>query len=139
MCTETSLGVSFETFLRDHEDVLMSRRHYVSLRLRHDIANWRSEDVPLRRFGDVPLRRHWAFHLRRTCDVAGTYRKTSLWPRHDVLFPGAFAPSICVSICISFYWIDGLYSFIIIWIWSTFVNFFSKILASLAFKSLLCF
>ena len=97
MCTETSLGVSFETYLRDDEDVLMSRRHYVSLRLRHDIPNLRSADVPLRRFGDVPLRRHWVFHLRRTCDVAGTYRETSLRRRHDVLFPGAFAPSICVS------------------------------------------
>ena len=28
------------------------------------------------------------FHLRRTCDVTGAYRKTSLQRRHDVLWPG---------------------------------------------------
>ena len=58
------MGVSFETCLR------------------------RCEDVPLRRLGDVPLRRHWVFHLRRTCDVTGTYRETSLLRRYDVLLPG---------------------------------------------------
>ena len=28
------------------------------------------------------------FHLRRTCDVTGAYRETSLERRHDVLLPG---------------------------------------------------
>ena len=28
------------------------------------------------------------FHLRRTCDVAGTYRETLWRHRHDVLLPG---------------------------------------------------
>ena len=28
------------------------------------------------------------FHLRRTCDVTGAYRETSLKRRHDVLLPG---------------------------------------------------
>ena len=58
------MGVSFETCLR------------------------RREDVPLRSLGDVPLRRRWVFHLRRTCDVTGTYRETSLRRRYDVLLPG---------------------------------------------------
>ena len=57
------MGLSFETCLR------------------------RREDVPLRRLGDVPLRRRWVFHLRRTCDVTGTYRETSLRRRYDVLLP----------------------------------------------------
>ena len=48
----------------------------------------RCEDVPLRRLSDVPLRRRWVFHLRRTCDVTGTYRETSLRRHYDVLLPG---------------------------------------------------
>ena len=43
--------------------------------------------VPLRRLDDVPLRRRWVFHLRRTCDVTGTYRETQLRRRHNVLLP----------------------------------------------------
>ena len=66
----------------------MGRRHYVPMRRYHDIPIRRYEDVSLRRFGDVPPRRRWVFHLRRTCDVAGTYRETSLRRRHDVLMPG---------------------------------------------------
>ena len=62
--TETSLGVSFETYLRPRGDVLMGRRHYVPMRHHHDIPIRRREDVPLRRLADVPLRRHWVFHLR---------------------------------------------------------------------------
>ena len=58
----------------------MGRRHYVPMGRHHDI--------PIRRREDVPLRRHWVFHLRRTCDVTGTYRETSLRRRHDVLLPG---------------------------------------------------
>ena len=55
---------------------------------RHDIPIRRREDVPLRRLGDVQLRRCWVFHLRRTCDVTGTYRETSLRRSHDVLLLG---------------------------------------------------
>ena len=82
------MGVSFETCLRRRGDVLMGRRHYVPMGRHHDIPIRRREDVPLRRLGDVPLRRHWVFHLRRTCDVTGTYRETSLRRRYDVLLPG---------------------------------------------------
>ena len=66
----------------------MGRRHYVPMRRHHDIPIRRPEDVPLRRLGDVLLRRRWVFHLRRTCDVTGTYRETSLRRHHDVLLPG---------------------------------------------------
>ena len=43
--------------------------------------------APLRRLGEVPPRPRWVFHLRRTCDVTGTYRETSLQRHHDVLLP----------------------------------------------------
>ena len=66
----------------------MGRRHYVPMRRHRDIPIRRREDVPLRRLGDVPLRRHWVFHLRRTYDVTGMSRETSLRRRHDVLLPG---------------------------------------------------
>ena len=88
--TATLLGVSFETYLRRRGDVLMGRRHYVPMGRHHDIPIRRREDVPLRRLGDVPLRRRWVFHLRRTCDVTGTYREMSLRRRHDVLLPGGY-------------------------------------------------
>ena len=87
---ETSLGVPFETCLRRRGDVMMGRRRYVLLRRCYDVPIRRRRDAPLRRLGDVPSRRHWVFHLRRTCDVAGTYRETSLRRRHDVLMPGGF-------------------------------------------------
>ena len=82
------MGVSFETYLRRRGDVLMRRRHYVPLRRGHDIPIRRREDVPLRRLDDVPLSRRWVFHFKRTCDVAGPYKETSLRRRHDVLLPG---------------------------------------------------
>ena len=63
----------------------MGRRCYVVLRRRHDVPIRCREDVPLIRLGDVPRRRRWVFHLRRNCDVAGTYRETSLRRRYDVL------------------------------------------------------
>ena len=75
---ETSLGVSFETYLRRWGDVLMGRRYYVPLRRCHDIPIRRREDELLRCLDDVPLRRRWVFLLRHTCDVAGTYRETLL-------------------------------------------------------------
>ena len=78
------MGVSFETYLRRPGDLLMGRRHYVPLRGRRNIPIRRREDVPLSYLGDVPLRRRWVFHLRRTCDVAGTYKETSLRHRHNV-------------------------------------------------------
>ena len=71
----------------------MGRRHYVPMRRHHDIPIRRREDVPLRRLGDVPLRRRWVFHLRRTYNVAGTYRETSLRRRHHVLLLGALKGS----------------------------------------------
>ena len=58
------------------------------MRYHHDIPIRRREDVPLRRLGDVPLRRHWVFYSRRTCNVTGTYRETSLQRCHDVLLQG---------------------------------------------------
>ena len=82
------MGVSFEACLRRRGDVMMGRRCYVLLRRRYDVPIRRRRDAPLRRLGDVPSRRRWVFHLRRTCDVAGTYRETSLRCRHDVLMPG---------------------------------------------------
>ena len=66
----------------------MGHRHYIPLRHCHNIPIRRCGDVPLGRLGDVPLRRRWVFHLRRTCDVAGTYRETPLRRRYDVLLPG---------------------------------------------------
>ena len=66
----------------------MGRRHYVPMRRHHVIPIRRHEDVALRRLGDVLLRPRWVFHLRRTCDVTGTYKETSLRRLHDVLLPG---------------------------------------------------
>ena len=66
---------------------MMGSRCYVLLRRRYDVPI-RRRDAPLRRLGDVPSRLRWVFHLRRTCNVAGTYRETSLRHRHDVLMPG---------------------------------------------------
>ena len=83
--SETSLGVSFETCLRRCGDVLMGRRCYVLFRRRHDVPIRRRGDVPLSRLGNLPSRHRWVFHLRRTCDVTGTYRETSLRCRCDVL------------------------------------------------------
>ena len=69
---------------------MMGRRCYVLLRRRYDVPIRRRRDAPLRRLGDVPSRRRWVFHLRRTCDVTGTYRETPLRRRHDVLMPGGY-------------------------------------------------
>ena len=66
----------------------MGHRHYDPLRRCHALPIRRREDIPLRRLSDVPLRRRWVFHLRRTCDVAGTYRETSPQRHDDVLLPG---------------------------------------------------
>ena len=62
------MGVSFETCLRRGGDVMMGRRYDVLIR--------RRRDAPLRCLGDVPSRSRWVFHLRRTCNVTGTYRET---------------------------------------------------------------
>ena len=86
--SEKSLGVSFETCLRHREDELMRRCCYALLRRRHEVPIRCRGDVPLRHLNDVPSRCRWVFHLRRTCDVAGTYWETSLRRRHDVLLPG---------------------------------------------------
>ena len=73
----------------------MRRRCYVLLRRRHDVPIGRCGGVPLRRLSDVPPRPRWVFHLRSTCDVAGTYRETFLRRRHDVLLPGGYLPIFC--------------------------------------------
>ena len=86
--TETSLGVSFETFLRRRGDVMIGCRCYVLLRRRYNVPIRRGGDVSLRRLGGVPSRRCWVFHVRRTCDISGTYRETSLRRCHDVLMSG---------------------------------------------------
>ena len=86
--TETSLGVSFETCLRRRKDALMGCCCYVLLKRFHDVPIRCRGDVPLRRLGDVPLKRHWVFHLRYTCDVAGTYTETLLRRRYDVILSG---------------------------------------------------
>ena len=39
----------------------------------------------------VPLRRHWVFRLKRSCNIAGTYRETSLRRCYDVLLSGGFS------------------------------------------------
>ena len=78
--TQTPLGVSFQSCLRHHYYVLLSRCHNVPIRC--------CGDVPLRSLSDVPSRSCWMFHLRRNCDVTGTYRKTPLWRCYDVLMPG---------------------------------------------------
>ena len=66
----------------------MVRRCHVLLTRHHDVPIRCRGDVPLRRLGDVPWARRWVFHLRRNCDVAGTYRETSLPRCYDVLLPG---------------------------------------------------
>ena len=86
------MGVPFKTCLRRRGDVMMGCRCYILLRRCYDVPIRRRGDAPLRRLGDVPSRRRWVFHLRRTCDVAGTYRETSLRRRHNVLIPGGIAP-----------------------------------------------
>ena len=84
------MGVSFETCLRRRRDVMVTRRYYIFLRRRYDVPIRRRRDAPLRHLGDVPSRCCWVFHLRHTCDVAGTYKETSLRRCHDVLMPGGF-------------------------------------------------
>ena len=69
----------------------MGRHCYVLLRRCHNVPIGCRGDVPLRRLGDLPPRRRWVFHLRRTCDVAGTYRETPLRRRYDVLLLGGKA------------------------------------------------
>ena len=69
---------------------MTGRGCYVLLRRRYDVSIRRHGDAPLRRLGDASLRRRWVFHLRRTCDVTGTYRETSLRRHHDVLMPGGY-------------------------------------------------
>ena len=96
--TETSLGVSFETCLRGQRDALMGRRCYVLLRRRHDFPIRCCGDALLRCLCDIPMRRCWMSHLKRTRDVTGTYRETSLRRRYDVLLPGGRLVKLLVKI-----------------------------------------
>ena len=79
-----------ETYWRD---VVITPSCYALLC--HDVPIRHRGDVPLRRLGDVSPKRCWLFHLRRTCDVAETYRETPLQRRHDTLLLGG---------CIGFNW-----------------------------------
>ena len=94
--TETSLAVSFETYLRRRGDALMGLRHYVPLRCDHDIPIRRREDLPLGRLDDFLLWRRWVFHFRRTYNVTGMSKKKLLRRRQDVLLPGGILLS-CFS------------------------------------------
>ena len=87
---ETSLSFSFQTCLRRRRDALMGRHCYVLLKRCHDVPRRCRGDVPLRRLGDVPPRRRWVLHLRHTCNVAGTYRGTSLRRHWEILLPDGF-------------------------------------------------
>ena len=60
----------------------------VLLRRHHDVPIGCRGDVPLRRLDGFPQKRCWVYHLRRNCDVAGTYKETSLRRRYDVLLLG---------------------------------------------------
>ena len=75
----------------------MGRHCFVFLRRRYDVPIRRRRDASLGRLGDVPSRRRWVFHLRRTCDIAGTYRETSLQRRHNVLMPSGLVLSVTVG------------------------------------------
>ena len=86
--TETLLGISLETCLRHCGDVLMGRRYYVLLKRLPDVQIRRCGDVPLRCLENLPPKCRWVFNLICACDVAGTYRETSLRRFHDALLPG---------------------------------------------------
>ena len=90
------MGVSFETCLRRRGDVMMGRHCYVLLRRHYDVPIRRHRDAPLRHLGDVPSRHRWVFHLRRTCDVAGMHKETSLRRRHDALMLGGIVFNLTV-------------------------------------------
>ena len=90
------MGVPFETFLKRRGGLLMGRRSYVPLRRRYDVPIRRRGNVPLRRLGDVSLRIRSVFYLGRTCNVAGTYRETSLRRRYDVLMPDGVKAIYCL-------------------------------------------
>ena len=74
----------------------MGRRCYVLLRRRYDVPVRPRGNVPQRRLGDVPSRRRWVFYLGRTCNVAGTYRETSLRRRYDILMPRGVKVIYCL-------------------------------------------
>ena len=79
----------------------MGRRCYVLLSRLYHVPIRRRRDAPLRHLNDVPSRRRWVFHLRRTRDVTGTYKETSLRRRHDVLMPGGSIVSVHSSVNLS--------------------------------------
>ena len=95
--TDTSLGVSFRTCSRHRGGVLMRHRCCVLLRYHHEVSIRCQRDVSQRHLVHVPPRCRWVFHLRCTCDVAGTYRETSLRRCHDV------ATTSCFRVCS--YWL----------------------------------
>ena len=76
--------------------VMMRRRCYVLLRRHYDVPIRRHRDAQLRLLGDVPSRRFWVFHLRRTCDVTGTYKERSLRRCYHVLMPDVMLVMILI-------------------------------------------
>ena len=117
--TSMALDISFETCLRHRGDVLMGCRYYFALRRRENISIWHCRDVPLTHLGGVPTRRRWLFHLRHTCSVAGTYRETLLWCRHNV-FCWVGTNSFVLAPFYSFFGLVQVYSLAsnLIWMFS---------------------
>ena len=60
-------------------NVVITSTCYTQLRRRQEVPIKRCGDLLLRRVGVFPPRCRWVFCLRRTCDVAGTYRDTSCY------------------------------------------------------------
>ena len=87
----------------------MGRRRYILLRRRHDVQIRCRGDIPQRRLGNVPRRRRWVFHLRCNCDVAETYRETSLRRRYDVLLPDGAAWYMTIYVASEIPWNRILY------------------------------
>ena len=71
----------FETSWRRTDETTMLRPLETSSRHSNKMS-W------IRTLRRLSSRRCWVFHSRRTCDVAGTYKETSLSRCHDVFLPG---------------------------------------------------
>ena len=72
----------------------MGRRCNILLRRCHNVPIKCRGDLPLRGLGKVPPRRRWVIHLRRNCNVAATYKKTSLQRRYGNLLSGSMLARI---------------------------------------------
>ena len=74
----------FETSWRRTDGTSSLRPNETSSRHTNKTSWRRTTETSWRRSTETSL----VFHLRRTCDVTGTYKETSLRHRHDVLLPG---------------------------------------------------